>query len=346
MTLLRRTVLAFFAIGVLTSPARAEPPLLDASTRMRVVDTLIRQLNDYYVFPDVAGKIGKSLRDKQARGGYDEIADAEVFANVLTADLREMGRDKHLRVSASDTLRPNSAALSPDERDEKRRQIAARGYGIAKIETLSGNIGYLDLSGFVRVELAAASITAAMTRLADSDALIIDVRNNGGGDPAAVAFLSSYLFDVRTHLNDLYAREDGKIVEYWTDIKVAGKRYGQQKAVYVLTAPATFSAGEEFSYNLKQLKRATLVGEATGGGANPGRMRELTPYFAAFIPYGRAINPITKTNWEGSGVLPDISVPARQALLTAHRLALEKLAVASADPQRRLRLRATIDQLH
>jgi retinol-binding protein 3 len=336
---------SLLAICFLQVASHAEALPIDASVRQRVIDVLLKQLNDYYVFPEVAGRIGTTLRAKQKRGGYDGITDAEVFANVLTADLRETGHDKHLRVNVSETPRSVASSPAPEQREEMLKQMVARGYGIAKIEILAGNVGYLDVHGFDRVSEAAPAITAAMMQLADCDALIIDVRNNGGGDPAGVAFLSSYLFDQRTHLNDLYWRDGDRIAEFWTDISVPGKHYGQRKAVYVLTGPRTFSAGEEFSYNLQQLKRATLVGEVTGGGANPGQMRELSPYFAAFIPTGRAINPITKTNWEGVGVTPDIKVPISQTFVTAHKLALEKLAAASTDPGHAAWLRAKSSEL-
>jgi C-terminal processing protease CtpA/Prc len=154
------------------------------------------------------------------------------------------------------------------------------------------------------------------------------MRANGGGDPAGVAFLTSYLFDKRTHLNDLYWREGDRTEEFWTREDVPGKKFGQQKAVYVLTSPRTFSGAEEFSYNLQQLGRATLVGETTGGGANPGRSRQLTPTMHVFVPNGKAINPITKTNWEHTGVVPDVKVPASDALATAQKMALEKLSAA------------------
>lgn len=336
---------SLLAMCSLQVAAHAEALSIDATVRQSVIDVLLKQLNDYYVFPEVAARIGTTLRAKQKRGGYDSITDAEVFANLLTADLREAGHDKHLSVKASETPRSITSSPAPEQREEMLKQMVARGYGIAKIEILAGNVGYLDVHGFDRVSEAAPAITAAMMQLADCDALIVDARNNGGGDPAGVAFLSSYLFDQRTHLNDLYWRDGDRIAEFWTDISVPGKHYGQQKAVYVLIGPRTFSAGEEFSYNLQQLKRATLVGEVTGGGANPGRMRELSPYFAAFIPNGRAINPITKTNWEGVGVTPDINVPSSQTLVTAHKLALEKLAAASTDPVYAARLRAKSSEL-
>jgi hypothetical protein len=225
-----------------------------------------------------------------------------------------------------------------------RERIKAANYGIGKVDKLPGNIGYLEMFGFAPAKYAAEAVTAAMAKLADSDALIIDMRANGGGDPAGVAFLSSYLFDQRTHLNDLYWREGNRTDEFWTDPTVPGTKYGQRKEVYVLTGVRTFSGAEEFSYNLKQLKRATLVGETTGGGANPGGTRRLGNNFAAFVPSGRAINPITRTNWEGTGVAPDVMVPARDALVVAQKLALAKLA-ADAGPAQAQLLRARLAEL-
>lgn len=340
MPLSRPAAAAVFVFSLFCGAAQAEVPPLDAATRGQLIDALRQQLNDYYVFPEVAANMDAALRARQHDGGYDGITDAKTFANVLTADLRKFGHDKHLRVNASDTALARKLRPSPEQQEEMRKQMAARGYGVAKVDTLAGNVGYLNLQGFFPIQDAALAIAEAMTRLADSDALILDMRANGGGDPAGVAFLSSYLFDQRTHLNDLYWREGDRTEEFWTDTGVPGKRYGQRKPVYVLTGPRTFSGAEEFSYNLQQLKRATLVGETTGGGANPGRMRELNAHFAAFIPNGRAINPISKRNWEGVGVTPEISVPVSQALEMAHRLALERLAAASADPQQAAALRA------
>jgi len=348
MKLFTAAVAAFLALVLPFGAVLAAPPALDASVRGQVIDSLSRQLQDYYVYPDVAEKIASALQAKQRRGDYDSIIEPKVFANVLTDDLREVGHDKHLRVNTGDTPAPSGpAGIAPsaEQQADMQKQMAAHGYGIAKVETLMGNVGYLDVRGFGRVEFSAPAITAAMTHLADSDALIIDMRHNGGGDWAGVAFLCSYLFDARTHLDDLYWRNGDKTQENWTNSDVPGKRYGQRKAVYVLTGPRTFSAGEEFSYDLQQLKRATLIGETTGGGANPGRMRLLTPYFAAFIPNGRVINPISKTSWEGTGVLPEINVPADEALTTAHRLALEKLASVSSDPQKAIQLEARMREI-
>jgi hypothetical protein len=342
MTLRRAANTMLLSLAAVLHSAHAQSPVLDTAMRAQLVDALQTQLNAHYVFPAVAHKIGVTLRAKLTRGDYDGITDPETFAYVLTRDLREVGKDRHLRMIARDAPRPNAAAASAEAREEMLKIMAARGYGVANAEILDGNVGYLDLRGFEPIKEAAPTLTAAMTTLADCDALMIDLRNNNGGDPAGVAFLSSYLFEQRTHLNDLYFREGDTTVEFWTDVHVPGKRYGQRKAVYLLIGPSTFSAGEEFSYDLQQLKRATLLGETTGGGANPSRLRALSPFFDAVIPNGRAINPVTRTNWEGSGVTPDISVPVGQVRLTAYKLALQNLVAASSDPQRSAALQSTL----
>lgn len=176
-----------------------------------------------------------------------------------------------------------------------------------------------------------------MTLVADSEALIIDLRRNGGGDPATVALITSYLYDAGdpVHLNNLYYRWSNQTQQYWTHAWVPGKRFGGSKPVYALTSGHTFSAAEEFANNLKVLKRATIVGATTGGGANPSDSFKLAEHMRIFIPTGRAINPVTKTNWEGTGVIPDVAVPQEQALLTAQIMAMQPLVAKLAEPWRK-----------
>lgn len=194
----------------------------------------------------------------------------------------------------------------------------------------------------MNADMAEETAAAAMTFLAGTEALLIDLRNNGGGEPEMVALLSSYLFDKPVHLNDIYSRTENKTQEYWTRAGVAGKRYGESKDVYVLTSRRTFSAAEEFTYNLKNLKRATIVGETTGGGAHPVMPVRLHDHFRIMAPFARAINPITKTNWEGTGVKPDIETPASQALQTAHVAALKSVLAKTTEPQEREQLQQAL----
>jgi C-terminal processing protease CtpA/Prc len=192
---------------------------------------------------------------------------------------------------------------------------------------MNGNIGYVDLRGFNDHDAGADTVAAAMSFLQNTEALIFDLRQNGGGSPAMIALISSYLFgDKPVHLNDLYWRKGDRTDEFWTKPESAKLKF-PNKDIYVLTSNYTFSGAEEFSFNLKHLKRATLIGETTGGGAHPGGMVRLHDHFSAFVPIGRAINPISKTNWEGTGVEPDIKVPKEQALKTAYLMALKKSMV-------------------
>jgi len=178
---------------------------------------------------------------------------------------------------------------------------------------------------FADPEVCGPTATAAMNFIANSDALIIDLRDNGGGAPQMVAFVCSSLFSQRTHLNDLWTRRTNSTEEFWTSPDVPGKKLPDDKPVFVLTSRRTFSGAEEFTYNLKNLKRATIVGETTGGGAHPVSGQRIDEHFIIGVPFARAINPITKTNWEGTGIEPDVKVRAAEALSTAQKLAAERL---------------------
>jgi hypothetical protein len=300
---------------------------IDAATRARVVDRAAALLDSFYVFPDVAKRMGDSARSRLARGAYDGYDSGITFARHLTDDFAAVAHDKHLNVrfiaGGLPAPRPESGtppAPSADEIERERRAAEERNCSFEKVERLEGNVGYLKFDGFDNAELCAPTVAAAMTFLAGTRALIIDLRQNGGGSPKMVALVTSYLFDRRTHLNDLWTRHTNATEEFWTQDTVAGRRFGGKKPVFVLTSARTFSGAEEFAYNLKTLKRATIVGETTGGGAHPVRGRRIDEHFIIGVPYARAINPITHTNWEGVGVEPDAKTPAGDALTVALKL--------------------------
>ena len=320
-------------------PPPDQPDLtIDATVRSSVIEAALKNLNDNYVFPETAKKMEQAVRDRMSRKEFDQIVSAKALAAELQKALQDVSHDKHLRVLYSaETLPPDGERREAGSEELARQLEFMRtvNFGFEKVERLPGNIGYIDLRGFQPARFGAETVVAAMNFVANTDALIFDLRRNGGGDPAMVALISSYLFGPEpVHLNDLYFRPADSTRQWWTLPYVPGKRYGDQKEVYVLTSSRTFSAAEEFTYNLKNLKRATIVGETTGGGAHPGGTRRLHDHFAIFVPTGRAINPITKTNWEGTGVKPDKEVPADQALKVAHIALMNGLLTKVTDPER------------
>jgi retinol-binding protein 3 len=328
--------------------ARPQPDMtIDSATRTEVIDAVLKRLNDSYVFPETAKKMETAVRERVGKKEYDSVTSAAEFAKKLTEDLQAVSRDKHLRVRFSPEPIPVRAERNEPTAEEKenfKRYAARINHGFERVERLPGNIGYVDLRLFWDPELGAETVAAAMNFVTNTDALIFDLRQNGGGDPAMVALICSYLFGSKpVHLNSLYWREGNKTEEFWTKETVAGKRY-EGKDVYVLTSNHTFSGGEEFTYNLKNLKRATIIGETTGGGAHPGGSFRITENFGMFVPTGRAISPITKTNWEGTGVKPDVEVPKEQALKTAYLMALNKSLEKATNPNLKNDLKDLIEK--
>ena len=308
-----------------------DPPVLgfsiDAQTRDRVIDNAIVQLQDSYVSTELAKQMGEALRRHQKHGDYNAITEGDEFANLLTTHLRDVSHDKHLAVRFLPTRLPDNLDAPPDAQQLARSQRMMRRSNCTfdKVEVLPNNIGYVKFNAFNRPADCSETAIAAMAFVANTDALIFDLRDNDGGDPAMVAFICSYLFDRPTHLNDLWNRKENFATQWWTLPYVPGKRV-PNVPVYVLTSSRTFSGAEEFSYDLQSLKRATIVGEVTGGGAHPVHGQRIDDRFTIGVPFAKAVNPVTKTNWEGTGVKPDVAVVAADALTTAQKLAGEKLA--------------------
>jgi hypothetical protein len=311
------------------APAPAADQTVDAKTRGEIIDAALAALNEAYVYPEVAAKMEAAIRARQKRGEYDAVTSGRQFAQMLTDHLRDVSRDRHLSVTFNPQGPPPPPAPppgGPTAPEDRQRIVAARqNFGFARVERLAGNIGYVDLRGFMPPAVAGETATASMAFVAGTEAVIFDLRQNGGGDPSMVAFLTSYLFGPQpVHLNDFYFRPRNETRPSWTLPYVPGRRL-TNKDVYLLTSTRTFSGAEEFAYNLKHLKRATIVGETTGGGAHLVGGRRINTYFAIGVPSGRPINAVTKTSWEGVGVEPDVKVPAEDALRTAHLMALEKV---------------------
>jgi len=352
---IKLSIFALLALSFVMNPdtADGQQPMkqpdmtIDAAVKTQVIEAILKELNDRYVFPEVAKQIETSVRQKLANKEYDVVTSAQEFAKKLTADLQAVSRDKHMRVNYSAKpipVRKRANEPTAEERMEFENNMRRINFAFEKVERLPGNIGYIKLNNFFAPELGADTVAAAMNFVANTDALIFDLRENGGGDPQMVALICSYLFgDKPVHLNSLYWREGDRTEEFWTKPTVAGKKY-LDRDVYVLTSNRSFSGAEEFSNNLKVLKRATIIGETTGGGANPGGMFRVGDHFGIFVPTGKAINPITKTNWEGTGVEPDVKVGKELALKTAYLSALNKTYEKTTDENFKRGLKDLIDR--
>jgi len=314
---------------------------LDASQKQAIVDEVSKLLNEKYIFPETAKKIEDQIRTRLKSGAYDKLGGAREFAQTLSQDLLSVGKDKHMGFAYAPEraaeLKRRTSQSEDEARAARERQLAAEkrdNFGFRKVERLPGNVGYLDFGFFGAADEAGPTMIAALNFLAYCDAVIVDLRQNGGGDTTGIQLMCSYFFSEPKHLNDILYRDEEKTENYWTLPYVPGPKPANAD-LYILTSSRTFSGAEEFSYNMKNLKRATQIGETTGGGAHPTEAMIVQDKFILRVPFARAVNPVSKTNWEGTGVVPDIQVPAAQAFDRAYQLAIEKLAAKAAGPEKK-----------
>ncbi|MBN1273923.1 MAG: S41 family peptidase [Candidatus Aminicenantes bacterium] len=326
-------VLVSFSWGGFSSAVQEEPESkefrLEKSTKSAVIDWVSEKLNEIYVFPEVAKKIEEKMREKFKNGEYDDITDPRRFARVLSGDMMRIAHDRHMGLRFS--LEPSFRVERLDPEEEKKRleqKVKSWRYdnfGFKKAERLAGNVAYLRFDEFADSVHGGDTAVAALNFFSFCDALIIDLRYNGGGYGDMVKLLSSYFFDEETLLLERYNRNENKTSQSWTSSYIPGKRLNEVD-LYILTRRRTFSAAEAFAFALKNLKRATIVGEKTGGGAHTVesfRNEELKMELR--VPNARAMDPKTGKNWEGIGVQPDVECPPEKALDTAYLLALEKI---------------------
>ena len=297
-----------------------------------IVTKALELLRANYVFPEQAGQAATAIEARLEAGEYDDL-DEITLTERLTRDLQEITGDRHLRVVFGGGPGPRRQRIGePEEpKDHEARRLAMRrmgrldNFGIRQVERLDGNVGYLDVRRVAVPANAGPAIGAAMELVAGTYALIIDLRHNGGGAPEGVVFWCSYLLDERpTHLNDIFHADTGETRQFWALPYVPGTRY-LDRPVFVLISGRTFSGGEDFAYTLQALGRATVVGETTGGGAHPTRGFPISAAVHIGIPFARSVNPVTGTNWQGTGVVPDVPADAERAYDVAYARALEKV---------------------
>ncbi len=301
---------------------QAQDDALSLVFKESTIGQLAARINDYYVEPDLALKVSEHLEKRHAEGHFDDVSDATRFAESLTKEVQSISKDKHMLIRPVTQFQEPRSGSTEDFLARHRAQVSRdreNAGGVREVSFLEGNVGYLDIRSFAQLHVGRDYTDSSMKLLSGSDAIIIDLRENGGGYPEMVQYLCSYFFGERVHLNSLYWREGDRTQEFWS-LEVVGRKM-PKVPLFVLTSEKTFSAAEEFSYNMQSQKRATLIGQTTKGGANPGRIMRLNDKLEAIIPVGKALNPITKTNWEGVGVVPDIQTSLENTLEKAHELA-------------------------
>ena len=328
-----RAALLAMLLALVTTATGAD---IDAdATAERVASVIERE----YVDAVLGAKIAAELRAQAKRGRFASAASDEALASELTEVIRGISGPGHLYVEQNEKLSaapPNDAqgvdeAFEQAERD--RYYGAHLNFGFEKVERLDGNIGLLELDVFAPVDMGGPTAVATMQFLASTDALIIDLRNNGGGYGEMANLLASYLFDAGTHpLSGIYSRERDATKPQHTHAYVPGPRYGQSKPVFILTSKRTFSAAEAFTYDLKALDRVTVVGARTGGGANPFEYRHVAKSLVLWLERERSVNPITKGNWQTVGITPDVEAAPEEAFAVAYDLAKRAVRKKAPDP--------------
>jgi len=294
--------------------AQKKTEVLTRSDKKEAIEKTGELLKKFYVNPVLGSLMENHLKSKHKEGAFKNISDPGEFVRSITEEMRSISNDKHLFMYVG----PN-----PDKQERGDRNLKSLvnqldrekdNYGLNRIEIIDGNIGYMNIESVMYSEEAGEVLSSALKFLSNTYAIIFDLRNNSrGGDPMYMAYLFSYFFEKPTHINSIYWRDRDRTDEFWTQEKIQGKKM-IDIPLFVLISHKTFSGAEEFAYDLQSLSRATTIGEVSAGGANPASTWLVYEDLRISIPYGRAINPITGTNWEGVGVIPDIEVSAEKAL--------------------------------
>lgn len=317
--------LGLLLIGFLTS-GQSQSVSIDKKEKRQVIDSLVILLTNYYIFPEKVPATVSLLKTNFKKGEYAKINDPNEFADKLTDDVISITNDRHFRI-----------AFDPETVDEERKyqtnsststseKDRATNFGFDQVKILNGNVGYINLTGFYDLSFSSAPLNAAMNFVANSDALIIDLRNNHGGASDLGPYFSAFFFKEPQLLYDFYTRENNKTIhqQYWTQTYVDGKRL-TDVPIFILTSNFTFSAAEAFAYSLQSLNKAIIIGENSGGGAHMWTGKIVTTNFYAHIPFARPVDPRTNTNWEVTGVKPNVKCDANQALVNAQIEALKVL---------------------
>ena len=326
-------LMAILVLGVcLAAPVHAaKDEQLTARERAVAIEDIAALFEKIYVVPETGDAVAQDLRMRLRRGDYDQLADSRALADVLSTHIGAICHDTHTKVVYFEDDQMAGKTAAPVDMQRRRAARRAQGeaanFDFAAPRRLAGNIALLKFDSFYEADLVTPLIEKYMSEAASADALIVDLRENGGGAPQIIALIASYLFDDQpVHLYDQTDRREGTSVEAWTNPNVAGRRLGSRKPVFVLTSAQTYSAAENFAYNLQKIGRVHVVGERTRGGARGAFGRPVTSHLVPMIATRRTVNPVTGSDWDRVGVQPDTAVPAADSLETAVKLANAAIA--------------------
>ncbi len=325
----------------------AQEAVITAKFRAETIDSVLTLLKEKYSYPEIALKMEAAIRERQKRGEYDGITDGNKLAEKLAADLRAVFDDKHLRINYSAEPIPLRSGVSgepsPEEIERARLRQSRENYGLEKVEILRGNIGFIKLNYFAPLDWSADVYSAALNTITNTDALIIDLRDNRGSmDIDTMPFFCSYLFDRPVQFGEVVFREANETRQLWTSAQVPGKKY-LDKPVYLLMSRRTASGAEAFVKQLKTLKRATLIGEVTAGATMPGGTHRVNEHFSIWISTGRRSDSLAEN--ENKGTVPDVPILPEKALNLAYLQALNQLFQNSSDDEWKAELKKVVDSI-
>ena len=337
-------LLLTFSIGSYSQNDSGLKENLTELSKKQVIDSLTKKLEEFYIRPNAVGDIKKKLNENYKKGLYKNMVTSNEFAGKLTSDLIEASKDLHFGVRydpewTESQLKKEDKEVQKKIKAEELAEAKKKNFGFQQVRILEGNIGYLKFDYFEDPAIGSETATSAMQFLSTTDALIIDLRQNNGGAMEMGQFLTSYFYSGKELplYKYYYTEKNRKKVEreMWLLPSVPGKRL-EDVDIYILTSGLTFSAAEWMSYSLQNLKRVTIVGEKTAGGAHPIDRKVLPNGFSVTIPFGEVKDPITNLDFEGKGVLPNVLCKSEEAVNTSHLLALQKLLLKNKDSQNNL----------
>jgi len=326
---MKKQIITLVLVFISITSLKAQNKEIAKDEKGEIAEMISKNLLETYIDLDVAKKMTSLLKSNITLNKYSAITNPDAFAELVTQDLQNVSHDLHLKLNYEPKKIAQSKRVMPEEMKIEREKMMAMkmaeiNYGFSEVKILNGNIGYLNLRMFADTAYAKGAATAAMNFLFNTNAIIIDLRENGGGVPSMMQLLSSYFTDAKpVLLSNFYERETDSKTQLFTIETIDGKRI-TNKPLYILTSKNTFSAAEAFTYTLKHLNKAVVVGEVTRGGANRTRTINLNDNFSLSVPYIKAIHPVTLSNWEGKGVQPNIETNNKEAFVIAYIDAINK----------------------